>query len=211
VGQNLEAAILWGRTEAERSFSLQVDILTDGEAVNELCLVVDGSVEIITTTPAAADQQAEGSATPEPKSEPPVPAQAPSRILRQPHVSGSGWAGQEEVEAPSQDPSSGMLQEQERRRGLSLRTISLKRQLGASKDEVLHVRTVGPGCCFGEIAFFTEIPQHEVPPSCMSASSSSCCGVPSPVCLVGLLTCRPLYSLIPEPPRAVPCFFCLAC
>lgn len=38
----------------------QVDILTEGEAVNELCLVVDGSVEIITTsTPADPSQDSE--------------------------------------------------------------------------------------------------------------------------------------------------------
>lgn len=68
------------------------------------------------------------------------------------------------------------------------RVASLKRQLGVSRDEVLQRTTVGPGSCFGEVAFFTEIPQHEVaPPSFLPACllRSLADGTPGTVVLVG--------------------------
>eukprot|EP00884_Botryococcus_braunii_P009821 jgi/Botrbrau1/18840/Bobra.177_2s0005.1 len=139
-----------------------VDILTDGEAVNELCLLLDGSMEIITTSAATAASQVEGEAAAQAQ---PLAA-LPSSRQGSPPPAGAQMAGADPVGlAGGLDGEGSGVTELRPREGDGRkvsRTVSLKRQLGASKEEVLNVRTIGPGCCFGEIAFFTEIPQHEV-------------------------------------------------
>jgi hypothetical protein len=192
-----------------------VDIVTEGEAVNELCLVVEGTVEVVTTSMDPSDDAdscynedpGAGKATDNSTKNTNINELRNRRRPTSPILStalpNGGWGsftngdGSPRTTTPSGNPNGGqgwLTEKVESLKRMSTtgnptgegsllgraspsgngvtcgsprgrhvrRGSSLKRQLGVLKDEALAVRELGAGNCFGEIAFFTEIPQHEV-------------------------------------------------